>query len=205
MYDPYIKAVSKGLPKARIIIDRFHVAQLCRKSLVTIRKSELSRLRKQLKPAQYKKLKPSIGLLRKSSVCLAKEDKKTLETLFSKAPKLGKAYRLCQQFTSIYNSKIGYSRGMLKLEGWLTKVAGSGINQLNRLASTIKRYQKQICNDFVNRESSGFVEGFNNKVKLAKRRCYGIFSGKSLFKRLFLDTMGYDLFLANKGSTPHFG
>ena len=43
MYDGFVnaaKAVLKGVP---IIVDRFHVAKLYRKSLVSLRKSELSR------------------------------------------------------------------------------------------------------------------------------------------------------------------
>jgi hypothetical protein len=29
--------------------------------------------------------------------------------------------------------------------------------------------------DYLRRQSRGFVEGFNNRVKVLKRRCYGIF------------------------------
>jgi transposase len=38
------------------------------------------------------------------------------------------------------------------------------------------------------------VEGFNNKVKILKRRCYGIFNLKHLFQRIYLDLHGYRLF-----------
>ena len=37
---------------------------------------------------------------------------------------------------------------------------------------------QEIINYFVNRESSGFVEGLNNKLKVLKRRCYGLFNLK---------------------------
>jgi transposase len=42
--------------------------------------------------------------------------------------------------------------------------------------------------------TSGFVEGFNNKVKVLKRRCYGITNLTHLFQRLYLDLGGYRLF-----------
>jgi len=52
----------------------------------------------------------------------------------------------------------------------------------------------QITNYFINRLNSGFVEGFNNKVKVLKRRCYGLLNLERLFQRLFLDLEGYSLF-----------
>ena len=52
----------------------------------------------------------------------------------------------------------------------------------------------EITNYFLARETSGFVEGLNNKIKVVKRRCYGIFNIGHLFQRLFLDLEGYHLF-----------
>jgi transposase len=42
--------------------------------------------------------------------------------------------------------------------------------------------------------SSGWVEGFNNKIKVLKRRCSGINSAEMLFRRLWLDTKGAEAF-----------
>jgi transposase len=50
------------------------------------------------------------------------------------------------------------------------------------------------ANYIVSRRTSGFVEGFNSKVKVLKRRCYGITNLTHLFQRLFLDLEGYRLF-----------
>ncbi|WP_156962118.1 transposase [Candidatus Paracaedibacter symbiosus] len=44
------------------------------------------------------------------------------------------------------------------------------------------------------RKNSGFVEGLNNKIKVAKRRCYRLFKASSLFQRLHLDLMGFKKF-----------
>jgi transposase len=44
------------------------------------------------------------------------------------------------------------------------------------------------------RHSSGFVEGLNNKIKVIKRRCYGILNAKHLFQRIYLDLFGYKLY-----------
>jgi len=60
--------------------------------------------------------------------------------------------------------------------------------------NTLEEGWEEITNYFVHRATSGFVEGLNNKVKVLKRRCYGLFNPKRLFQRLFLDLEGYRLF-----------
>ncbi|NJM44801.1 MAG: transposase, partial [Alkalinema sp. RU_4_3] len=52
----------------------------------------------------------------------------------------------------------------------------------------------EISNYFLERQNSGFVEGFNNRIKVMKRRCYGIFKVKHIFQRLTLDLHGYERF-----------
>jgi transposase len=51
-----------------------------------------------------------------------------------------------------------------------------------------------ISNDFLGRNNSGFVEGLNNKIKVIKRRCYGLLNRAHLFQRLYLDLFGYALY-----------
>ena len=52
----------------------------------------------------------------------------------------------------------------------------------------------EITNYFLDRHNSGFVEGLNNKIKVIKRRCYGIFDTGRLFQRILIDLEGYRLF-----------
>ncbi|MBK8753639.1 MAG: transposase [Candidatus Competibacteraceae bacterium] len=46
---------------------------------------------------------------------------------------------------------------------------------------------------FSDRLTSGFVEGLNNKIKVIKRRCYGLKNIGHLFQHLYLDLCGYSL------------
>jgi transposase len=52
----------------------------------------------------------------------------------------------------------------------------------------------EITNYVQGRQTSGFVEGFNNRVQGLKRRCYGIFDVGRLLQRLTLDLHGSQLF-----------
>lgn len=51
-------------------------------------------------------------------------------------------------------------------------------------------WQDGILNYFDGRYNSGFVEGLNNKLKLLKRRCFGLDDPVELFRRLWLDIEG---------------
>jgi transposase len=57
-----------------------------------------------------------------------------------------------------------------------------------------ENWRNEITNYFVSRLTSGFVEGFNNKVKVLKRCCYGVTNLKHFFQRLYLDLESYPLF-----------
>jgi len=60
---------------------------------------------------------------------------------------------------------------------------------------TLKKYMNEISNYFTQRSSSGFVEGFNNRIKVLTRRCYGLKKATSLFQRIKLDTEGFEMFI----------
>ena len=81
-----------------------------------------------------------------------------------------------------------------KIINWLAEVAATNLNCFNRFIKTLNKYFDEIINYFIARNNSGFVEGFNNKVKVLKRRCYGLRSSARLFQRIILDTLGLERF-----------
>jgi len=50
-------------------------------------------------------------------------------------------------------------------------VEANGLSCFDSFLTTMENWMDAITNYFVSRLSSGFVEGFNNKVKVLKRRC----------------------------------
>lgn len=200
MYDGYVNAAKESFAgDTPVIVDRFHVAKLYRKGLVELRKSELARLRKRLSKEKYQSLGDAIKILKRNKEFVTKDERETLKPLFYYSPKLKTAHKLCCQLTGIYNSQIGKRKAKRKINDWISKVEGSDLTCFNRFLKTLKKYKNEIIAYFKDRHTSGFVEGFNNKVKVLKRRCYGIFNENSLFRRLFIDCSGYETFQAQQG------
>jgi len=200
MYDGYVNAAKESFDeKIPVIVDRFHVAKLYRKCLVKLRKNELARLRRVLAKEEYQSLKYAIAILKRNKEFATQEEGKILESLFKHSPALKTAYKLCCQLTGIYNSRIGKRKANRKINEWIAKVETSGINYFKTFVSTLEKYKTEIVAYFKGRYTSGFVEGFNNKAKVLKRRCYGIFNENNLFRRLFLDCSGYEIFQSQQG------
>ena len=63
---------------------------------------------------------------------------------------------------------------MAKLNRLIKKVETSAVTCFDGFISTLGKYKSYIVNYFKKRRNSGFFEGMNNKIKVAKRRCYGL-------------------------------
>jgi transposase len=191
LYDGYMNACKAVFNETiPIVADRFHVRKLYRKSLINCRKSELKRLRKELTVEEYATLKPAISLLRKQKDHFTDEEKVVVEPLFSASPKLKQGYQFSRQLSGIFDSHISPETAKEKMTEWVSSVTASELTFFNRFIQTLVNYQEQITNYFIARDSSGFVEGFNNRVKVLKRRCYGLSEPTKLFQRLLVDTTG---------------
>ncbi len=117
-----------------------------------------------------------------------------LQRLFTYSPKMKEAYILREELTEIFERKYTRATAKRAIRAWCKRVLRSQISQFDRFLGTIETWLDQITNYFLERLTSGFVEGFNNRVKVLKRRCYGLFDVNHLFQRLTLDIHGYERF-----------
>lgn len=194
MYEGYTEAIREELPQVRLVIDRFHVTRAYRDCLDQVRKAELRRLKKELSAKEYALLKGSMWALRKQKQDLSSEENKVLNRLFRLSPDVKTAYDLQNRLTDIFEEQISIKTAKAKITKWIVAVAKSGLRYFDNFINTLARWMDQILNYFVARETSGFVEGFNNKIKVLKRRSYGITNITHLFQRIYLDLEGYRLF-----------
>lgn len=195
LYDGFINAAREVFgQRTRIVADRFHVAKLYRKSLDALRKQEMKRLKKELPEESYRELKGVMWLLRKDEKTLTEEEQGVLKKLFVYSPMLALAYIFCFALTDIFDRNLPVSEARLLVMAWKELVEESEIDCFDGFLSTLEERMDEITNYFGGRHNSGFVEGLNNRIKVIKRRCYGILNIGHLFQRIHLDLEGYTLF-----------
>lgn len=196
LWEAYTEAVREEIPHARIVIDRFHVAKHYRDAADQVRKQELLRLKKTLPKAEYQTLNGSFRAFRKNAKDLNKEERKILRRFFKHSASAKLVYVLREQLTSIFEKNLSKPQAQSKILRWIRQVQKSGLPCFDDFLQLLRTWWEEITNYFIRRENSGFVEGFNNKVKVLKRRCYGMFNLQHLFQRIYLDLHGYRLFAA---------
>jgi transposase len=194
LYEGFINAVEEVLPQAQIVADRFHVTKLYRAAVDALRKTELKALKGVLTKEEYAGLKGVLWALRKRHENLEPEEHALLDRLFEASPSLRKAYNLREKLARLFDKKHSKKSGRRAIRRWMTAVRESGLNCFDKFLTTLENRMDIITNYFISRSSSGWVEGLNNKVKVLKRRSYGIKNLGNLFRRIWLDLRGYEAF-----------
>ena len=199
MWEGYVNAVKEFADahpgvSIEVVVDRYHVAQNYRDCVDKVRKQECRRLKKELSETEYDEIKGVMWIVRKNNEDLAPEERKKLNRLLEYSPELKLAYTFREELTAIFEMRLTREEARKRLTKWANKVRRNGLTCFDKFLTTLDNWLNEIINYFVNRLSSGFVEGLNNKVKTIKRRCYGILRVTTLFQRLYLDLEGYRRF-----------
>jgi transposase len=194
MWEAYVNAAEEVLPQAAIVIDRFHVAQHYCDAVDALRKQELKRLRKSLPKTILAQLKQTLWPFRKRAASLQAQEQDRLDQLLAHSPQLEQAYDLREELTKILDTTRSKAAGLRRLQVWRQKVTASGLTCFDRFLNLLETWLDRIANYFRHHQTSGFVEGLNNKLKVLKRRCYGIYNLRHLFQRITLDLEGYRRF-----------
>jgi len=194
MWEGYVSAVEEVLPSATLVIDRFHVARQYRDAVDRLRKQEVKRLRKELPEEQQDDLKHILWPVRKRPADRTDDEAQRLSRVFALSPALEQACRLREELTRIFDSARSKADGLRRIRLWRQRVERSGLRCFDPFLKLLDTWLDRIANYFINHDTSSFVEGLNTKLKVLKRRCYGLCNIGRFFQRLTLDVDGYRRF-----------
>jgi transposase len=184
MYRGYERAVKEQVPAARVIVDRFHVARAYGAAADAVRKRERRRLERELSEAQYERIAGAMWPFRKHWDDLDDDEWALLSRIFTESPEMERAYNLREDLRELFDRRLTKRGAKVAIRAWCKRVRASGLAEFEAFLGTIEQWLDEITNYFEDRQTSGFVEGFNNRVKVLKRRSYGIFDLGRLFQRL---------------------
>ncbi|MHC5775735.1 ISL3 family transposase [Nostoc sp.] len=187
LWMPYKSLIQEMLPNAQVVADRFHVMKQINQELDERRKQE-KRAAVKIKNRQEREEKLA-GLthskypLLKKKESLNDEEKAKIHSLQKVAPELEEMYRNKEAMRDIFESHITSDEALYKFLEW-TETAYKFFPKSCR---TISRWIDEILAYFDHRTTQGIVEGINQKIKLIKRRAYGLTNFNSFRRRILLN------------------
>jgi transposase len=106
--------------------------------------------------------------------------------LFRELPRLKELYQLRQRFGKIFDTAGDRAEAERRLSRLFARMAVR-FPDLGGFLGTFEHWREAILTYFAGRQTSGPVEGINNKARVIVKRCYGLKSADSLWTRLILD------------------
>lgn len=134
---------------------------------------------------EQKKFRARMWLFRRRQSELTGEQLAELEDLLQQVPGLQVAYYFRQEVTDIFDTAANRAQAESRLEE--VRAALEGDSELLKFFELLDRWREAILAYFDRRETSGPLEGLNNKARVITRRSYGVKHTDSLWKRLVLD------------------
>ncbi|MCK4945650.1 MAG: transposase [Alphaproteobacteria bacterium] len=171
MWKPFRKSTQAHAPNASILFDKFHILRHLGDALDQVRKMEYARIT----VSQRKFIKGQKYVLLSHRKNLTSEGIQSLKLLLKANKRLNTAYILLESFDQLwtYNSEV-WARKFF--DNWNVQLRWQRLAPYEKFASMIERHWDGIsayCKQ-ENKVALGFVEGFNNKIRVIQRRAYGL-------------------------------
>ena len=180
------KIVKISFPKAKRVIDRFHIQKLACDAVQELRikhrwdaiqqaNDEMEESRQNNEhyvPFRYPNGDTRKELLIRSKYLLFKsadkwstKQKERAAILFEEYPDIQKAYSLCHSLRMIFAKNTIKDAARLSMARWYNKVEEAGFHSFNVIAATFHEHYDDILNFYNNRSSNAMAESFNAKIK----------------------------------------
>lgn len=166
MCAPFAHAVRQVIPKAAIVVDRFHIIQKLNDAMDGLRK----RTHRQLDERERKRFAHIHFLLGRQYESLNRDEKRLVRDYLRLNPLLQTVYHKGQEFRRILfypwqSPKQAYDA--------LWQWCETSRKYLHAFVKTIERWWNPVLNACLLPLNNGRIEGINNKIKLVKRQGFG--------------------------------
>jgi len=177
MSKAFIKGVNEALPNAEITFDPFHLIKHMNDALSKVRAEEARLYPEMMKGSRYAFLKNPENLTEKQD--------ETLTRLCNYRLKTARAYLIKLALQDVYFATTREdAQGRLK--AWYSWAIRSQIDQVRKVAKTVKNHWNGILARFDSQLSNGYLEAVNGLIQAAKRRARGYRTTKNLINMSYL-------------------
>jgi transposase len=171
MWPAYLKSVLENTRNVKVVFDKFHIIKMMNEVLDDTRRSLY---REEVELNKRSVIKGLRWLLLKNNEHLGKNtnQKKQLEEALAINQPLAQAYYLKEELHLLWQQPNPVAAEDFLLQ-WIEKARATTIRQLGKFCNTLAAHRTGILNYFLYPISTGRLEGFNNKIKVLKRKAYG--------------------------------
>lgn len=184
MWTSYREAANQVLPKAIVVIDKFHVVRMANDALEKVRRN----IRADLTDRQRRTLMHDRFLLLKREKDLKPEKKIILESWLGSFPDLKSVYELKEDFFGIWDQAKNSADAKAQYAEWRDRIPSAVTWAFHDLTTALKNWEPEIFAYFDHRITNAYTESFNNLIRVSNRLGRG-YSFKALrAKMLYLPT-----------------
>ena len=174
-----LRKVSEELfPKAKVVVDHFHVIADSNRRMDEARKIEQDVL-----GSKKIKIPKKIFLIGREK--LGEEKRQRVDELLDKYPSLKGFYWAKEKVRELYRQETR-EEATRTLDNIIFNLKLADDGELIRWGNSLKRWREPILNHFDNRTTNGFTEGCNTKIKMLKRISYGLRNVEVYWRKMFL-------------------
>jgi transposase len=193
-YEPYRQAIRAELPRARIVADRFHLVRGANTALDSVRRERQRQVGRRRPKGARRSGKgapwaPELfrvrRLLAKGRERLSERERRRLCELFARDPVIGEAWALKEAFRAIYRAADRRDANA-RLDHFLAAVERAVLPAFSSFAVGVSAWREELLGYFDEPTTNGYAEGVINKVKVIKRRAYGLPSFESFRRRVLV-------------------
>jgi transposase len=182
----YINVGKECFPRAKIVLDHYHVVAWSLKLMNSIRTT--------LQAIHGKKFEIK-KLLQKPANRLTKEEFKKLEPCFEAFPEVKVSWKIIHQLRKIYWQK-DWRKAKSQLRKTIWWCEQSQISEMEDLAKTLKRRKEHILNYYISKTTNAKTEALHSRFETMKRLHCGIRNVERFSKRLMFSLLPFSI-LAN--------
>ena len=184
MWRPYKIAVSKELPQARIVVDKFHVVSKANAAFETVRRTLAKTDKKHALG-----LKRSYKLFAKRAADLDDTQYLTVSGWLNSFPVLASAYDLKERLYAVYEVRTKEEAWGEYLH-WESTIPPDLAKAFRPVKTAFRNWQEYILNYFDDeRVTNAFTESFNGKIRSVYRDGRGYSFERLRAKVLFTDRL----------------
>lgn len=178
----YISAIKKHCPKARLVLDRFHIVKALNAAVDTVRKQQWRELKGSTEGDAVKGLR---WLLYRHSSTRTRAQTRLLNQLQTSNRRIWRAWVLKDEFERFWEyADVNAARAFV--ERWTTTALKSRLEPLKSFVYTLRDHLDDILSFVETRLTNAVGEGVNRVIRMVKNRASGFYDLNAFTDLIYL-------------------